>query len=196
MSETPTRRLPKPVRREQLLDTALAIVREQGTNALTLGYVAERAGVSKPIAYEHFKTRSGLLIAMYKLIDDRQIASLQQSFENAPRRLPEVARLIGESYVGCYADAGLEWHAIAAALKGDEKMEAVHQELIDNYANVCRDALAPYTALPKSELRLCTVGIIGAADAISREMVRGGTDPTSAASAIATLIVHWLSPPA
>ncbi len=33
----------------------------KGTDALTLGHVAECAGVSKPIAYEHFGTRAGLL---------------------------------------------------------------------------------------------------------------------------------------
>ncbi|MHC8285601.1 helix-turn-helix domain-containing protein [Pseudomonas sp. XS1P51] len=33
-----------------------------GTDALTLATLAERAGVTKPVAYEHFRTRSGLLI--------------------------------------------------------------------------------------------------------------------------------------
>jgi AcrR family transcriptional regulator len=60
MSVQQPKRLPKEQRREQLLDTALAIVREQGTDAITLSYVAERAGVSKPIAYGHFGTRAGL----------------------------------------------------------------------------------------------------------------------------------------
>ncbi|RKH92133.1 TetR/AcrR family transcriptional regulator, partial [Corallococcus sp. AB038B] len=76
MSEPQARKLPKAQRREQLLDIAQTIVREEGTDALTLGYLAERAGVSKPIAYEHFKTRSGLLIALYAQIDARQVSAL------------------------------------------------------------------------------------------------------------------------
>ncbi|WP_437925086.1 TetR family transcriptional regulator [Sorangium sp. So ce291] len=47
-----------------------------GTEALTLGHLAERAGVSKPIAYQHFETRSGHLIALARQIDDRQVAAL------------------------------------------------------------------------------------------------------------------------
>jgi AcrR family transcriptional regulator len=43
-------RLSKAERRQQLLDTALAIVREEGADRLTLGHLAARAGVSKPIA--------------------------------------------------------------------------------------------------------------------------------------------------
>ena len=112
----PAKRLPKSERREQLLETALAIVREQGTDALTLGYLAERAGVSKPIAYEHFGTRSGLLIALYRRIDERQAATAARDFERTPKRLSDVARLMGESYMSCFRTAGPECHAIFAAL--------------------------------------------------------------------------------
>jgi len=48
-------RLPKAERR-QLLAIALVIVREEGADRLTLGHLAARAGVSKPITYEHFGT--------------------------------------------------------------------------------------------------------------------------------------------
>ena len=55
-------RLSSASRRRQLLAVALSIVREEGADRLTLGHLAQRAGVSKPVAYDHFGTRSGLLI--------------------------------------------------------------------------------------------------------------------------------------
>ena len=57
--------MPKEQRRIQLLETASAIVRAGGTDALTLAHLAEQAGVTKPIAYEHFGTRAGLPIPPY-----------------------------------------------------------------------------------------------------------------------------------
>ncbi|MBC8136296.1 MAG: helix-turn-helix transcriptional regulator, partial [Fibrella sp.] len=54
----------KAQRREQLLQVAYEIIRSEGTDELTLARVAEQAGVTKPIAYEHFGSRSGLLIAL------------------------------------------------------------------------------------------------------------------------------------
>ena len=36
-------------RRRQLLSVAWQLVRNEGTDALTLGYLAERAGVTKPV---------------------------------------------------------------------------------------------------------------------------------------------------
>jgi len=193
MSETTTRRLPKAERREQLLDTAFAIVREQGSDALTLAYLAERAGVSKPIAYEHFQTRSGLLIALYRRIDERQAAALELGFERLPRKLADAARVLAEAYLRCYTTAGPEYPAIAAALKGDEAMEREQQRLIDDYVARYREALAPYSSLSAQELHLRCVGIIGAGDAIAQEWQRGRVDEATAAATLASLIQRWLS---
>jgi len=196
MSETSNKRLSKAERREQLLETALAVVREEGTDALTLGRVAERAGVTKPIAYEHFKTRSGLLIAMCEHIDVRQRGVLFAALERAPARLAEVARIASSAYMHCYTSVGPEWYAITAALKGDEEMEAFRQRVLDEYVTIYRDAFASYAKLPKRELHLRCVGIIGAAESIASEMLRGRTSEAAAAEALASLIIAWLSPKA
>ncbi|MEH6421312.1 TetR/AcrR family transcriptional regulator [Pseudomonas sp. CGJS7] len=188
----PSKRLPKAERREQLLETAMAIVREQGTDALTLGYVAERAGVSKPIAYEHFGTRSGLLIALYQQIDERQASTLAQDFERTPKRLADVAALMGESYMSCFRTAGPECHAIFAALKGDEQMERVQREMSEGYVRMYRDLLAPYSKVDEGELlRRCTA-IIGAGEALSREMSAERMDEAQAARTLASLIANWM----
>ncbi len=59
---------------EQLLDVATSIVRAGGVDTLTLARVAEEAGVSKPIAYSHFGTRSGLLKALLTIDSARRCA--------------------------------------------------------------------------------------------------------------------------
>jgi AcrR family transcriptional regulator len=192
MTETPAKRLPKAQRREQLLEVALQIVREQGTDALTLGYLAERAGVSKPIAYEHFKTRSGLLIALFKQIDDAHVAAVRDALQRAPRRLKDIARVASAAYMRCYLSVGPEWHALSAALIGDDEMETFRHELFDGYVAMYGDTFAPYCDLPKAELHLRCVGIVGAAEAISRDMLRGRVDEKRAAAALASLIVEWL----
>lgn len=192
MADTAPRRLPKAQRREQLLETALQIVREQGTDALTLGHLAERAGVSKPIAYEHFGTRAGLLIALFKKIDDVHVAAFRDALGRA-RRLEDVAAAASAAYMRCYRSVGPQWHALSSALNGDEQMEAFRHELLDSYAALYRDAFAPYTDLPAAELHLRCVAIIGAAEAISRDMLRGRVGEKRAATALASLTVAWLS---
>ena len=81
---------------------------------------------------------------------------------------------------------------IAYALSGDGEMEAFHQRLLDRYVDNYRDALAPYASLSPDALQLRCVGLIGAAEAISRDMLRGRMDAARATEALAALIVGGL----
>jgi AcrR family transcriptional regulator len=187
-------RLSKAERRQQLLDTALAIVREEGADRLTLGHLAARAGVSKPITYEHFGTRSGLLIALYKAIDSGKAETLRQTLLAAPRGLDETASMLADAYMHCYADTGGEWHAVGAALSGSEEMGAVHQELLDVYVALFAAALKPHSTLQGRQLHLRCVGLIGAGEALSAAMVRGEATEKQAAKALAALMRGSLAP--
>lgn len=185
-------RLPSAERRQQLLDAAMTIVRDEGADALTLGHLAERAGVSKPVVYDHFGTRPGLLIALYRQLDGRQVEALVEALAAAPRQLPEVARLIATSYMSCHRTAGAEAHAVSAALAGDPRMGAVRQELVDGCVSIFRDALAPFSSLPPRRLLERCVGIVGAAEALSRDMTAGGMDEEAAVAALIALMTHGI----
>lgn len=193
MGLTAAKKMPKAQRRDQLLSIALDIVRNEGTDALTLGYVAEKAGVSKPIAYEHFGTRSGLLIALFEQLDQQQIDELAAAIAEAPKRLEDVARIVSNAYMACYQTIGAEWSAISAALRGDDVMDEIQCSLIDSYVDLYCSILAPYTEIAADELRARCIGIIGAAEAISREMVRDKLEEKAAAAVLQSLIVTWLS---
>ncbi|MCW8832865.1 MAG: TetR/AcrR family transcriptional regulator, partial [Colwellia sp.] len=47
-----------------LLETATAMITEQGIDALSLRKLAERIGVSRTAAYHHFKDKNDLLSAI------------------------------------------------------------------------------------------------------------------------------------
>lgn len=187
------RKLPKAERRGQLLEMAHAIVREDGTDALTLARVAERAGVSKPIAYEHFGTRAGLLMALFKDIDDHHLHTLNEALARAPARLEEVARVAAATCMACYAECGPDALAIASALSGDDEMDAFHQGLMDAYVNLYCEVLAPYCGLPAEALHMYCAGFVGAAEGLSRELLRGRIGQADAAAILASTIVATLS---
>jgi len=65
-SQPPARlRLPRAERSTQLLDVAEQVFLERGYAATSMDDVAERAGVSKPVLYDHFGSKEGLLVATY-----------------------------------------------------------------------------------------------------------------------------------
>jgi AcrR family transcriptional regulator len=184
MASLVRKRLSHEARHEQLLETALRIVREEGADALTLVRLAERAGVSKPITYGHFGTRAGLLIALYTQIDDQQAEALRAAIAEAPQTLDAIADLIAGAYLHCYAAMGPEALALTAALKGSPEMEAAQQRLIDGYVRLFRDAFAPHVAAP-ADFEMRCVGLVGAAEAISHEMLKGRVAEADAATTLA-----------
>ena len=59
-------------RREQLLDVGRALFAEKGFEATSIEEIAARAGVSKPVVYEHFGGKEGL----YAVVVDREMSDL------------------------------------------------------------------------------------------------------------------------
>ena len=59
-----TSRLPRTARRAQLLDVALEVFVEQGYHSASMDEIADRAGVSKPVLYQHFPGKLDLYLAM------------------------------------------------------------------------------------------------------------------------------------
>ncbi|MDT7547288.1 MAG: hypothetical protein QOE99_3398 [Actinomycetota bacterium] len=102
---TPKVRMTGKERREQLLDVGRQLFAERGYDGTSVEEVASRAGVSKPVVYEHFGGKEGL----YAVVVDREVQRLLDTFTNAltgdnPRLLLEQATLAMLTYVEDQAD--------------------------------------------------------------------------------------------
>jgi AcrR family transcriptional regulator len=87
-------------RREQLLDVGRALFAEKGFEATSTEEIASRAGVSKPVVYEHFGGKEGL----YAVVVDREMSDLLERLTSAlsaghPRQLVERAALALLTYI-------------------------------------------------------------------------------------------------
>ncbi|MGD1933096.1 MAG: TetR/AcrR family transcriptional regulator [Candidatus Phaeomarinobacter sp.] len=183
----------KPERRRQLLETAQGIVSEAGTEALTLQTLAERAGVTKPIAYEHFGSREGALIALYRRLDDEHVNAAREAMAQAPGTLDAVCEIIAASYIDCCVKLGPAFGAISAALEASDEMHAVKTELRDTYLSNIRMALKPFVTLSPANGRALIIGFIGAADALGAEAAAGRMPRKAAIAVLAQLMCGTLS---
>ena len=75
----PRKRLPRAERSRQLLEVAEAVFSERGIAAASMEEIADRAGVTKPVLYDHFGSKDGLLAAVI----DRAGAELGSAVEGA-----------------------------------------------------------------------------------------------------------------
>jgi AcrR family transcriptional regulator len=181
-------RLSQAERRRQLLDTALCIVRNEGADRLTLGHLAATAGVSKPVAYDHFRTRSGLLIELYRWIDTERVNAFRTAMATGKRTFSETTSMLACAYIDCAADMTDEFHAVGAALAGSEEKAAVFQELLDDSVQMFVSVLTPHSVLAPVELERRCIGLVGAGEALSAALVRGKLGDKQASEVFASLI--------
>ena len=66
IAAAPVARMTREDRRDQLLDAAAEIVSERGIGAITMEGLAEQAGVSKALPYQHFDNADAALVALYQ----------------------------------------------------------------------------------------------------------------------------------
>ncbi|PLP57194.1 TetR/AcrR family transcriptional regulator [Mesorhizobium loti] len=182
--------MPKDRRREQLLDAAMTIVREEGADALSLVTLAAKAGVSRPVAYDHFSTRARLLLALFQRLEEQYVQALRDALNTGPRELGATANLMSRAYFNCLANLGPEAPALSAALKGSEEMASQQRAMIDEYVGIMCQALQPFTGLDTAGLRLTCIGLLGAAEAIAREQQEGHIPEAAAIAAFSSLIAR------
>ena len=93
-------------RREQLLDVGRALLAAKGFGGTSIEEIAQRAGVSKPVVYEHFGGKEGL----YAAVVDREMERLLTRMTTAlsggghPRELLERAAVTLLDYIEDSAD--------------------------------------------------------------------------------------------
>jgi AcrR family transcriptional regulator len=190
--EQQRRRLPQAERRRQLLEVARRIVREEGADGLTLGHLAVKAGVSKPVVYDHFPTRSKLLIELYKWIDTEKVLALKETMALGSRTLRETAAMLSKAYIDCVADEDGEFQAVGAALAGNEERAVVHEELVMATVQMFVAELQPYTQLDAKALELRCVGFLGAGDALAIASVRGRCSTAEAIETLSAILIAGL----
>lgn len=62
--------MPAAQRRSQLLETAVGVFAENGYHAASMNDVAEAAGVTKPVLYQHFSSKRELFVELLTAIGD------------------------------------------------------------------------------------------------------------------------------
>jgi AcrR family transcriptional regulator len=72
VQRAPRARMTGPQRRHQLVEVARGLFAERGFEATSVEEIAQRAGVSKPVVYEHFGGKEGL----YAVVVDREMETL------------------------------------------------------------------------------------------------------------------------
>jgi AcrR family transcriptional regulator len=86
------RRLTADARRRQLFDVALSLFADHGYAATTMDDIAEAAGVTKPLVYQHFESKRALYLELMDVFSRELVTRIVKATANAegPRQQVEL----------------------------------------------------------------------------------------------------------
>ena len=192
--DPPKRRLSWNARHQDLLEKGLVIVREKGVDALTLGALAQLVGVSKPVVYDHFETRSALLTALYRWIDAERKRAFQEGMAHGDLAYESTIDALSSTYIRCATDASSEFFAIGAAMTGSEERVRIYRELVETGVQMFEAVLRPHVRMPDLELQRFCIALVGAGESLSSSVLEGVTTEAEAIATYSQLIGQAMNP--
>ncbi len=156
-------RLPRQERRVQLLESALEVFVAQGYHAAAMDDIAERAGVSKPVLYQHFPGKLDLYLALLDASCDQIVDNCRLALESTHDNKQRVAAAIDAFYEYVAGDTG----AFRLVFESDLTSEPAVREQVDRVTSECATMIASVihedTGLTDEESRLLAVSLVGMA---------------------------------
>ena len=160
-------RLPRSERRAQLLDAALGVFVENGYHQAAMDDIAARAGVSKPVLYQHFPGKLELYLALV----DQHATELEKLVRDALALTDNKARI--NTMVGAFFDfVAQEGAAFRLVFESDLANDPEVRKRLDQVDLTCAEAMADIiraeTSMGHDEAVLVGVGLVGLAQTSAR----------------------------
>jgi len=180
-------RLPRRARREQLLGAAQEVFVAQGYHAAAMDDIAERAGVSKPVLYQHFPGKLELYLALL----DHHCELLLQSVRTALASTTDNKKRVEATMDAYFAYVEDEGAAFRLVFESDLTNEPAVRERVDKVSLQCAEAvsevIAEDTGLPRDQSMLLAVGLGGLSHIVARYwLANGGQVPRETAVELLT----------
>jgi AcrR family transcriptional regulator len=163
-------RLPRSARRKQLLAAAQEVFVANGYHAAAMDDIAERAGVSKPVLYQHFPGKLDLYLALLdtqaEALSETVIGALDGSSDNSER-----IHGVLSAYFG-FVDRSDHDGAFRLIFESDLVNEPAVRDRVDSVTEktmlAVAETVASDTGLSTSEAQLLATALTGAAQVAAR----------------------------
>jgi AcrR family transcriptional regulator len=161
-------RLPRLARRRQLLGAAQEVFVAQGYHAAAMDEIAERAGVSKPVLYQHFPGKLELYLALL----DEHAEGLVQHVREALESTPDNKLRVERTMQAFYEFVAGEGEAYRLVFESDLRNVAPVRARVERTNQQCAEMIAQViqedTGVSSDEAHLLGMGLVGMAEVSAR----------------------------
>jgi AcrR family transcriptional regulator len=159
-----TSRLPRGARRVQLLKAAQDVFVAQGFHAAAMDDIADRAGVSKPVLYQHFPGKRDLYLALL----EEHVGELADRVAEAMRATDDNSERVVGAVNAYYEFIDREGEAFRLVFESDLRNDADVRAIVDRGHNICVEAIAEVieadTGADPERALLLAAGLTGLAE--------------------------------
>ncbi len=175
-------RLPRQARRRQLLQAALEVFVARGYHAAAMDEIAERAGVSKPVLYQHFPGKQDLYLALL----DESVEELIDTVRTALRSTDDNRQRVFATIRAYFEFVAAQSGTFRLVFESDFANEPAVRERIERADRKCAEMVSQViktdAGLGDDEAHLLSIGLVGMAQVSARYWLGTlGTIPREAA---------------
>jgi AcrR family transcriptional regulator len=167
--------MPRSARRAQLLEAAQAAFVESGYHAAAMDDIADRAGVSKPVLYQHFPGKLELYLALL----DKHSEGLEQLVREALASTHDNKERVYATIAAYFEFVSRDGAAFRLIFESDLTNESAVRNRLDTVGLVCADAIAEViaedTSLPEADASLLGMALSGMAQVSARHWLAQGS---------------------
>lgn len=193
MTSTPHRvqRLPRAQRRAQLLQAAQAVFVRKGYHAAAMEDIADEAGVSKPVLYQHFPGKLELYLALLESECDRLESLVLEALDSTDDHKERVYATIA-AFFEFVGDEGEAFRLVFESdLTGDSRVRHRIDALEAQLGDAISHRIAQDTGLPKSFSDLLGVTLAGMSQVSARAWLAHSATIPQADAALAAGHLAW-----
>ena len=177
--QTGARRLTAEQRRQQLFAVALGLFAQRGYRATTMDDIAEAAGVTKPLLYQHFSSKRALYLELVHSIARDLLEAIERAVRQAdgPRQQVELGFA---AYFRLVVSHEAEFRLLYGRDYADDDELGQALRMVEDAIAEAIDPLID-AGLDDDHRRLLAYGIVGMAEGASRRFLE--QRPTTEAEA-------------
>lgn len=161
-------RLPRTARRAQLLAAAQDVFVTNGYHAAAMDEIAERAGVSKPVLYQHFPGKLELYMALLESHVDELVGRVRTAIGSSTDNKMRVRAAVAAFYD--FVDG--EGQAFRMVFESDLRSEPAVQQAVErattDSVDAITDTITADAGLDPERARLLAVGLVGLSQVTAR----------------------------
>ncbi len=165
-------RMPRSARRKQLLAAAREVFVAQGYHSAAMDDIADRAGVSKPVLYQHFPGKLDLYLALLDTFAEALVQRVRQAMDSTTDNTERVHNAVSAYFDFVDGEIPDQEGAFRLVFETDLRNEPAVRERVERTSRLCMEAIADTiaanTGLPRPQAELLSVALTGLSEMAAR----------------------------